>query len=64
MYDGTLSQLLPTFRQSLDQIDANVKAGSTPFGDDNGNGQKVLDLARPFLAHINVLLATSSDVCK
>ncbi len=64
MYDGTLSQLLPPFRQALDQIDANVKAGSTPFNDGSGNGQKVLDLARPLLAHLNVLLATSSDVCK
>ena len=64
LYGGTLSQLLPPFRQSLDQIDANVKAGSTPFTDGSDNGQKVLDLARPLLAHTQLLLATSSDVCK
>lgn len=46
LYHGKPSQLIPIYRQMLAQIDANIKAGSTPFSDGSGNGQKVVDLAQ------------------
>jgi hypothetical protein len=65
-YHGKPSVMVPQFQQLLAQADANVKAGSTPFGDGSGNGQKVLDLAQATMGEgrLMVFPATVSLVCQ
>ena len=65
-YHGKPSQMVPQFRKLLDQADANVKAGSRPFSDGSGNGQKVVDLAQAAMGEgrLMVFPATVSLVCQ
>ena len=65
-YHGKPSQMVPLFQQLLAQADANVKAGSTPFSDGSGNGQKVLDLAQATMGDGRAMVfpATVADVCQ
>jgi hypothetical protein len=65
-YHGKPSQMVPQFRQLLAQADANVKAGSKPFSDGSGNGQKVLDLVQATMGDGRTLVfpATVAAVCQ
>jgi hypothetical protein len=65
-YHGKPSQMVPLFQQLLTQADANVKAGSKPFSDGSGNGQKVVDLAQAAMGEgrSQVFPATVSLVCQ
>lgn len=64
-YHGKPSQMVPAFQQVLAQIDANVRAGSQPFGDGSGNGQKVIDLMQAAMGEgrVQVFPATVALVC-
>ena len=65
-YHGKPSQLIPIYRQLLAQLEANIKAGSTPFSDGSGNGQKALDLVQAAMGdgRSEVFPATVADVCQ
>jgi hypothetical protein len=65
-YHGKPSVMVPQFQQLLAQADANVKAGSKPFSDGSGNGQKVVDLAQAAMGEgrSQVFPATAALVCQ
>jgi len=65
-YHGKPSQMVPQFRRLLAQADANVKAGSKPFSDGSGNGQKEVDLAQATMGDGRLMAfpATVSLVCQ
>jgi hypothetical protein len=60
---GPISPAIAQFRQLVDQVDANMKAGGNPFSDGSGNGQKVLDLYLKLVTPYTIVAEAFGTAC-